>query len=105
MRQLFFVNEVEFFEGAVPKNAKGHFFITGPKIPQKPIIPAQQSYVMRLKTTAGERFIWIGDLWGSASDNIKGHDYQYWGAPLEFNEDGTIQTMRWADRWSFELKK
>ncbi|PRX53802.1 family 43 glycosylhydrolase [Flagellimonas meridianipacifica] len=100
-----YVNEVELFHGEVPKNSEGHFFITGPKIPQKPIIPAQQSYVMKLDTAEGEKFIWMGDLWGSASDNIKGHDYQYWSAPLQFNTDGTIKSMQWTDSWFVELKK
>ncbi|QLG44649.1 family 43 glycosylhydrolase [Costertonia aggregata] len=81
------------------------FYITGEDITQKPIIPAQQSYVTKLQTEDGERFIWIGDLWGSASDNIKGYDYQYWSDPLEFNEDGTIKPLQWKDSWSIELKK
>nr|WP_298999887.1 family 43 glycosylhydrolase [uncultured Allomuricauda sp.] len=100
-----YVNEVELFNEEVSENTKGHFFIIGPKIPQKPIIPAQQTYVMKLNTDKGEAYIWMGDLWGSASDNIKGHDYQYWSAPLQFNPDGTIKSMQWTDSWSFELKK
>lgn len=80
------------------------FFITGSDIPQKPIIPAQQTYVMELETPEGKEFIWMGDLWGSASDNIKGHDYQYWSKPLEFNEDGTIQALQWTDSWEVKLK-
>ncbi|GAA4271153.1 family 43 glycosylhydrolase [Aquimarina gracilis] len=100
-----YISEVETFNEETPTNSKGSFFITGPNIPQKPIIPAQQSYVMKLNTIEGEKYIWIGDLWGSASDNIKGHDYQYWSAPLEFEQDGTIKTMKWKDQWSVELKK
>ena len=65
-----------------------------------PIVPAQQTYVMPLKTTNGIQFIWMGDLWGSASDNIKGHDYQYWGAPLEFDAEGNILPMKWTDSWT-----
>ena len=53
-----------------------------------PVIPAQQTFVMPLKTIHGIQYIWMGDLWGSASDNIKGHDYQYWGAPLIFDING-----------------
>lgn len=99
-----FINEVETFNEDTPNNSKGSFCITGPKISKQPIIPAQQSYVMKLNTTEGEKYIWIGDLWGSASDNIKGHDYQYWSAPLEFKKDGTIKPMKWKDQWSIELK-
>lgn len=68
-----------------------------------PIIPAQQTYVMPLKTTKGIQFIWMGDLWGSASDNIKGHDYQYWGSPLEFDAEGNILPMKWTDEWQIEI--
>ncbi len=100
-----YINEIETFNEGTPNNSRGSFFITRSNIRQKPIIPAQQSYVMKLNTTKGEKYIWIGDLWGSASDNIKGHDYQYWSAPLEFNEDGTIKPMKWTDRWTVELKK
>jgi len=64
-----------------------------------PVIPAQQTFVMPLKTSDGMQFIWMGDLWGSASDNIKGHDYQYWGAPLIFDENGDIEPMEWVDEW------
>ena len=78
-------------------------FLQGQGIQRPPIIPAQQSYVMELSTEEGTKYIWMGDLWGSASDNIKGHDYQYWSAPLEFNKDGSIRRMRWSDGWEVEL--
>ncbi len=99
-----YLNEIELFLGHNSLSDSGSFYITGTKIPQKPIIPAQQSYVMKLNTNEGTKFIWIGDLWGSASDNVKGHDYQYWSAPLEFNPDGTIRPMQWTDQWSEEIK-
>lgn len=68
-----------------------------------PIIPAQQTHVMPLNTTEGIKYIWMGDLWGSASDNVKGHDYQYWGAPLQIDENGNIKRMDWVDEWSVTL--
>lgn len=77
-------------------------FVTGEDIPRTPIIPAQQTYVMELQTASGKEYIWMGDLWGSASDNIKGHDYQYWSAPLEFYNDGTIKRMEWQSEWRFK---
>ena len=79
-------------------------FITGPGISRSPIIPAQQTYVMRLETDTGPEFIWMGDLWGSASDNVKGHDYQYWSAPLEFNKDGSIAPLSWTDSWEVSVR-
>ncbi|MGB3465963.1 MAG: family 43 glycosylhydrolase [Cyclobacteriaceae bacterium] len=78
-------------------------YVRGEGIDRSPIIPAQQSYVMELPTKAGLRYIWMGDLWGSAADNIKGHDFQYWSAPLHFNDDGSIQRMRWTDEWEIDL--
>lgn len=71
----------------------------------KPIIPAQQTYVMELQTTAGKQYIWMGDLWGSASDNTKGHDYQFWSAPLQFYKDGTMRSLKWNDGWGATLKQ
>lgn len=64
-----------------------------------PMIPAQQTFVMPLETTKGIEYIWMGDLWGSASDNVKGHDQQYWGRPLVFDADGNIEPMMWVDEW------
>lgn len=68
------------------------------------IIPAQQAHIMEIPTSSGTVYIWIGDLWGSRPDNIKGHDQQYWSAPLQFREDGTIRRMEWVDEWSVKLK-
>jgi hypothetical protein len=70
----------------------------------KPIIPAQQAYVMELNGSTGRKYVWIGDLWGSASDNVKGHDYQFWSSPLEFYKNGTIRNLEWSDRWQLTLK-
>tara|TARA_R110002050_G_scaffold69106_4_gene149638 strand:- start:16354 stop:17832 length:1479 start_codon:yes stop_codon:yes gene_type:complete len=94
-----YINEIALFSEEVLVSKAASFFITGKTIPKKPIIPAQQSYVTKLQTENGEKFMWIGDLWGSASDNVKGHDYQYWSKPLEFNDDGTIIPMIWEDTW------
>ena len=79
-------------------------FVTGHDIPQPPVVPAQQAYVMELPTAEGTEYIWMGDLWGSASDNVKGHDYPYWSAPLEFLEDGSILPLEWADTWSVDAE-
>lgn len=79
-------------------------YITGTGISQRPIIPAQQTYIMELNTADGSKFIWMGDLWGSASDNVKGHDYQYWSAPLEFDKNGYIKPMEWTDTWNLNIK-
>ncbi len=63
----------------------------------KPIIAAQQTFVMPINN----QLIWMGDLWGSASNGIKGHDYQYWSAPLQFYKNGLIKPLKWLDKVSF----
>lgn len=69
------------------------------------IIPAQQTGVMPLETPDGIQYVWMGDLWGSASDNVKGHDWQYWGSPLQFDDNGNIDPLQWVDEWKVKLKK
>ncbi len=62
-----------------------------------PIIPAQQTFVMPLERNGQTDFLWMGDLWGSAPDNVKGHDMQYWSRPLEFYANGLIRPLRWQE--------
>ena len=76
-------------------------YLTAPTLPRPPIIPAQQTYVMQLPGPDGPTFHWMGDLWGSASDNRKGHDYQYWSGPLRFRGDGTIAPLEWEGEWAY----
>jgi hypothetical protein len=66
-------------------------------------IPGSQSSVLTLTTATGIQYIWLADLWGSASDNNQGHDYHYWGSPLEFDPKGDIETMKWVDNWRVRL--
>lgn len=70
----------------------------------KPIIPSQQTYVMELQTPKGKQWVWMGDLWGSASDGIKGHDYQFWSAPLRFFSNGLMHPISWSDQWQLTVK-
>jgi len=67
------------------------------------IVPAQQTYVMELPAVDGIKYIWMGDMWGSRPDNIKGHDIQFWSKPMEFRPDGTIKQLQWIDEYSLEL--
>ncbi len=69
-----------------------------------PIIPAQQTYVMPINTKKGIQYIWMGDLWGSASDMQKGHDYQYWSNPLQFDAEGNISPLTFTNEWKITLK-
>jgi len=68
-----------------------------------PIINAQQAHVARFPSTQGPLYIWTGDRWGSRPDGIKGHDFQFWSAPLQFGDDGSIQTLAWINEWEFSL--
>lgn len=69
----------------------------------KPIIAAQQAYIATIPTAQGPQFIWIGDLWHSRIDDIKGHDLQYWSPPLHFSEDGSILPIENVSSWSTQL--
>ena len=64
-----------------------------------PIIPAQQTFVMPLERDGTTEYLWMGDLWGSAPDDVKGHDVQYWSSPLEFYPNGLIRPLRWEGAW------
>ncbi|MEL7159607.1 MAG: family 43 glycosylhydrolase [Bacteroidota bacterium] len=68
------------------------------------IIPAQQTYVMDIETVNGTEYLWMGDMWGSASDNVKGHDYQYWSNPLQFDSLGWIEPLELEEEWTLTLR-
>jgi beta-xylosidase len=70
----------------------------------KPIIPAQQTYVATLETPNGPAYIWMGDEWRSQTDGVKGHDVQYWSAPLQFNADGSIATLKPVRSWTVNIR-
>jgi hypothetical protein len=46
-------------------------------------------------------YIWTGDGWGLRPDGVKGHDFQFWSAPLTFVADGSLAPLRWVGEWSF----
>ena len=55
-----------------------------------PFIPAQETWVARLPMGGQSLYIWMADRWGSTPDGLKGHDFQFWSAPLEFTTNGDI---------------
>ena len=67
------------------------------RIDDRIIIPAQQTHVAAVPSAAGVQFIWMGDMWGSTTDGIKGHDFQYWSSPLQFDADGMIAPLVWEN--------
>jgi len=66
-------------------------------------IAAQQTHIAAITTAGGTTYHWIGDLWGSRPDKTKGHDFQYWSEPLEFDANGMIKPLQWQEQWSVEL--
>ncbi len=71
---------------------------------KKPIVAAQQASVARIPTPDGEALIWIGDRWGSRPDGIKGHDFQFWSAPLQFDAEGKIEPIANVPQWSLTIR-
>src|ERR1017187_325812 len=64
-----------------------------------PIISAQETWVARIPMSEGPVYIWMGDRWGSCPDGVKGHDFQFWSAPLKFSPDGNILPIENIGRW------
>ena len=54
---------------------------------------AQQNFVIEIKynedNVERSMFVWTGDLWQQAPDNVKGHEGLFW-TPLHFNDKGMI---------------
>ena len=70
---------------------------------EKPIIPAQQTHIATIPGPDGIQHIWMGDLWGSCKDGIKGHDFQYLSSPLQFDESGMIKKLVREDAVTLKL--
>ena len=64
-----------------------------------PIISAQESWVAKIPMVDEPIFIWMGDRWQSCPDGVKGHDFQFWSAPLKFSPDGDILPIENIGRW------
>jgi Glycosyl hydrolases family 43 len=90
--------------GFGPIKTTFRIFKTGKQL-GRPIIPGQQTFVMPVQTSKGQQFIWMGDLWGSATDYIKGHDFQFWSKPLEFYANGLIKPLQWVNQYQLIIKQ
>jgi hypothetical protein len=69
----------------------------------RPIIPAQQTHLARIPTPSGDKLLWMGDRWHSRPDGIKGHDFQYWSEPLDFDPAGLPKPIRWSDAFDLDI--
>jgi hypothetical protein len=65
-------------------------------------IPAQQTHIFSFLTPHGPRYMWQGDRWQSAPDQIKGHDFTYW-SPLSFDENGDIQVLTFENEFTVDV--
>ncbi len=52
----------------------------------------------------GEALVWIADRWGSRPDGVKGHDFQFWSAPLRFDSEGNIMPIVDVPKWSLKVR-
>ena len=75
------------------------------RAPKHPFIHGQQTWVARIPTAGGPIFIWMADGWRTARDGTRGHDFQYWSAPLKFLPDGSIQPLRYSPAWTITWVK
>ncbi len=70
----------------------------------KPVVAAQQTFVAAIPAANGPEFIWMGDRWESSPDGVKGHDLQFWSAPLRFTDDGAILPMDNVSDWKLSVQ-
>ena len=78
--------------------------VVGNGNPGKPTVGAQQTWVAQIPTAQGPAFVWMGDRWGSRPDGIKGHDFQFWSAPLEFAPDDSIAPLKNVPSWQARVQ-
>lgn len=87
----------EFDDGTSGSNGS---IYSHPREKKSPFIHAQQTWVAQIPTEYGNPlYIWMADGWYSTRDGTRGHDFQYWSSPLQFNTNGTIQPLKFAPRW------
>ena len=71
---------------------------------RNPVVAGQQASIARIPTPHGDALIWIADRWGSRPDGVKGHDFQFWSAPLLFDIDGNIAPIANVPEWSLTVR-
>lgn len=68
----------------------------------RPVLQAQQNFVIQYPSLSGVGYIWTGDRWNAAPDKLFGHDPQTW-APMTFDEEGALLPMAFHDNFTIEL--
>jgi hypothetical protein len=93
-------SEVEVFTAASPLGPfKAISNINRRAEPHVPNIPAQETWVAKIPTGGEPAFIWMADRWQSFPDGIKGHEFQFWSLPLQFETNGDILPIRNVAQW------
>jgi beta-xylosidase len=68
----------------------------------RPVLQAQQNFVIQYPSPTGVGYIWTGDRWNAAPDGLFGHDPQTW-APMTFDAEGAIMPMAFHESFAIEL--
>ena len=69
-----------------------------------PTLHSQSTEIFAYTDDAGvQQFMYIGDHWQSAPDQLKAHDFTVW-APLAFAADGTLSSAGFADNFTVDVK-
>ena len=64
---------------------------------------SQQTNVFPIRGNGSEtRFMWQGDRWQSAPDQLKSHDFTFW-KPLDFGKNGSINRITWVDSFMLQV--
>lgn len=71
--------------------------------PVSVVIAAQQTHIAEVPGQTGTSYLWMGDRWGSRPDGVKGHDFQYWSAPLAFDVDGRIGRLSFQSSFTLDI--
>ena len=58
-------------------------------------VPAQCNGVISVVTGDNDtEYLYTGDMWSSAPDQLKSHDIQYWSPPLLFDDDAEMPVIK-----------
>jgi hypothetical protein len=66
-----------------------------------PIVAGQETWVAKIPSRPETVYIWLADLWGQSTDGTRGHDFQFWSPPLEFDTNNDILPLRPMAGWFF----
>jgi hypothetical protein len=93
--------------GDVQKDSAGFFpFFSHLSFSFSQTISAQENYVVTVQSSLTNfTYLYTGDMWHSAPDDLKSHDFQYW-QPLTFDDTVTpprIKKLEWMDSFTLEI--